>query len=475
MKGSRSEDKRYVLRKNFLKYVNVRGFAPESEFHDGCHSFILPNVFCKDLDLCGESVVLTEEWCCAVPPCGDGKYSSLDKCHTRHWHHQFLMVKVIMFGQQGYHVKASSSYGGKGKQFESYKDNFDISHCKHYGRKNHPSSKCWRKLDQKCEKCLKMGHHQRICKSNNQQKTVTQENVQQKNIGQVVDEEKEQTLILRDLFKELGTSVVFKVNSGNGEHNAVKGKDTVAIESISSTKLIKDVLFVPNIGQNLLSVGQLIQKGFKVIFESDKCLIKDANDIKVFKVKMKGKNFALDPMKEEQTTFSAINVHVEVWHKRLGHFNHTVVVNLQRMELVQGLPCLEFKIPNCRACQQGKQSRLPFKQSTWRATKKLQLIHTDVAGPHNNPSLNGNRMCWIYFLKFKSEVVGVFWQFKQWIETQSGHKIQALRSDNGKEYTSNQFYYFCKEARIEHQLTAPYTPQQNGVSVRKNYTIMDDG
>ncbi|RDX60426.1 hypothetical protein CR513_61431, partial [Mucuna pruriens] len=60
------------------------------------------------------------------------------------------------------------------------------------------------------------------------------------------------------------------------------------------------------------------------------------------------------------------------------------------MELVRGLPYLKSKIPDCRACQQGKQSRLPFKQSTWRATEKLQLIHMDVAGPHSSPSLNGS-------------------------------------------------------------------------------------
>ncbi|RDX93936.1 hypothetical protein CR513_23734, partial [Mucuna pruriens] len=105
-----------------------------------------------------------------------------------------------------------------------------------------------------------------------------------------------------DLFKELDTSIVSKVKIRNGEHIAVKGKGTIAIESISGTKLIKDVLFVPNISQNLLSVGQLIQKGFKVIFESDQCS-KMQNDNKVFKVKMKGKSFALDPMKEEQKAF----------------------------------------------------------------------------------------------------------------------------------------------------------------------------
>ena len=147
---------------------------------------------------------------------------------------------------------------------------------------------------------------------------------------------------------------------------------------------------------------------------------------------MKGKSFLLDPLEEEQASFTATKVDAEVRHKRLGHFNHIAMVNVQRKELVEGLPFLESEIPDCRACQQGKQSRLPFKQSTWRATEKLKLIHTDVAGPHKTPSLNGSRyflifiddysrMCWIYFLKFKSEVAGEFWKFKQWIETQSGH------------------------------------------------------
>lgn len=54
-------------------------------------------------------------------------------------------------------------------------------------------------------------------------------------------------------------------------------------------------------------------------------------------------------------------------------------------------------------------------------------------------------MCWIYFLKFKSEVVGVFQKFKQWIKTQSGHGIQTLRFDNGEEYTSIQFNIYCEK------------------------------
>ena len=55
-------------------------------------------------------------------------------------------------------------------------------------------------------------------------------------------------------------------------------------------------------------------------------------------------------------------------------------------------------------------------------------------------------------------------KFKNWIENQSGHRIQVVRSDNGTEYTLNKFAKFCHDAGIEHQYTTPYTPQQNGVS-----------
>ena len=167
----------------------------------------------------------------------------------------------------------------------------------------------------------------------------------------------------------------------------------------------------------------------------------------------------------------------------MGHFHHAALLNMKRKDMVLGLLRIESELPNCRSCQYGKQVRLPFQHATWRVTAKLQLIHTDFCGPQRTPSLNGSkyyiifiydftRMCWIYFLKFKSEVVSVFFKFKQWIENQSGCKIQVLRSDNGKEYTSNEFNKFCEETGIEHHLSAPYSPQQNGVSERKNRTIM---
>ena len=80
----------------------------------------------------------------------------------------------------------------------------------------------------------------------------------------------------QDLFREFDRTTISKVRIGNGEYIPVKGKRTVAIKSQTGLKLIYDVLFVPDINQNLLNVGQLVEKGFKVYFEDRNCIIKDA-------------------------------------------------------------------------------------------------------------------------------------------------------------------------------------------------------
>ncbi|CAD6250912.1 unnamed protein product [Miscanthus lutarioriparius] len=64
------------MRKNLLKLVRVKEFAPEAQFQDPCASFTLPNVICsycndcRDLDLCRDSTLQGQEWRCAVLQCG---------------------------------------------------------------------------------------------------------------------------------------------------------------------------------------------------------------------------------------------------------------------------------------------------------------------------------------------------------------------------------------------------------------------
>lgn len=66
-----------------------------------------------------------------------------------------------------------------------------------------------------------------------------------------------------------------------------------------------------------------------------------------------------------------------------------------------------------------------------------------------------------------------FKRFKAAVERESGCKIQCLRTDRGGEFTSNSFNEYYSIEGIKRQLTTAYTPQQNGVSERKNRTIMN--
>ena len=79
----------------------------------------------------------------------------------------------------------------------------------------------------------------------------------------------------------------------------------------------------------------------------------------------------------------------------------------------------------------------------------------------------------VYFLQEKSEAFGAFKSFKAQVENETGRAIKTLRTDRGGEYCSKVFEDFCESNGIRRELTTAYTPQQNGVSERKNRTILN--
>ncbi|GJV22072.1 retrotransposon protein, putative, ty1-copia subclass [Tanacetum coccineum] len=76
-------------------------------------------------------------------------------------------------------------------------------------------------------------------------------------------------------------------------------------------------------------------------------------------------------------------------------------------------------------------------------------------------------------MKHKHEVFETFKVFQNEVENQLGKKIKAIRSDRGGEYLSHEFVNHMKSCGIVSQLTPPYTPQHNGVSERRNRTLLD--
>ena len=64
--------------------------------------------------------------------------------------------------------------------------------------------------------------------------------------------------------------------------------------------------------------------------------------------------------------------------------------------------------------------------------------------------------------KEKSDALEQFKRFKSMAEVEKEVKIKCIRSDRGGEFTSHEFKNVCDKSGIKKQLTAPYTPQQNG-------------
>lgn len=277
------------------------------------------------------------------------------------------------------------------------------------------------------------------------------------------------------------------------------------------TTTLSEVIFVPDLSTNLLSVSKITAKGLRVHFDTHNCSIYCgdkviANATKVngvyqldtesqqtseaiqLAVKVEGESLAAmsttEGQRAEAANLSGAGPSQELWHRRLGHLNRRSMDLLKR-GIASGIDYIKDDFVPCVACIEGKQSRLPFpKKSYTRATEKLGLIHSDLCGPMSFSSFSGTRylltfiddltrMTFGYFIKTKDEVLKTFKVFKSLIENQTDLKIKKLRTDNGREYVNKQFQMFLREHGIEHQTTVPYSPQQNGVAERANRTIME--
>ncbi|CAI5482003.1 unnamed protein product [Closterium sp. Yama58-4] len=158
----------------------------------------------------------------------------------------------------------------------------------------------------------------------------------------------------------------------------------------------------------------------------------------------------------------------ETWHERLCHIN---IPMLQKLVKDGSLKGLEVKgaakeIGSCPTCLETKFTKFPFNSSTGPAKAPLALVHMDVVGPTRATSLSGSR----YFLTIVDD------HTRAWMpraQRESGHKVKVIRTDNGGEFIGAVFEAVLKKKGIQHQLTVPYNPQQNGVAERFNRTLQE--
>ncbi|GJS06698.1 retrovirus-related pol polyprotein from transposon TNT 1-94 [Tanacetum coccineum] len=255
----------------------------------------------------------------------------------------------------------------------------------------------------------------------------------------------------RSFFISLDTKDNPRVKLGDGRYTRAKGRGTIAINTKKGTKYISRVLYVPELDRSMLSVPQMIKNGYGVNFKNDtQCVITDSRDVKIATFDMENDSYYLKLDVADASAFSVTEDDSMKWHKRFGHFNYRTLQHMYSTKLVRDMPPISEVDSKYEGCELGKSRRLPFsKVGVTRATHKLEIMHSDICGP-------------------MSTHLGA-----KLVEVQSGSTLRILRTDNGGEYTSNEFEYFLRQQGVIHQVTVPYSPQQNGVSERKNRTIVE--
>ena len=136
-----------------------------------------------------------------------------------------------------------------------------------------------------------------------------------------------------------------------------------------------------------------------------------------------------------------------LWHARLGHVSSSRIQQLASRGLLGLVSTENF---DCVPCQLGKQPTLPFNTSESISTDIFDLIHSNVWRPSSVSSIGGSRYfvvfiddysrySWIFNMKYRSELLQVYFNFAKMVETQFSKRIKIFRSDNALEYTQYAF------------------------------------
>lgn len=414
--------------------------------------------------------------------------------------------------------------------------------CHHCGRMGHFKRDCWKlkkkesseeqKNVKRCYDCGGIGHIAKFCKQPKSTANVAdhkREASSEKNKEPSISLDRDTTNFfsfmaegdsIKCARRNVEDTVSFFLDSGASSHyvcdasyfsESIELKEPIEVGiyvkgmSVKATKMgrihcnindrkiiLKNVLYSCDFPANLLSVKRLALNGISANFDVDMTVKLMCKNVVVAEGFAEGPNlyritFSVDRknsaymISDNRNTASEANL--QLWHKRLGHPNYQLIEKMERTGLVDFDRVKEEEI-RCISCVEGKMCKLPHFSQEMKATKVLEVVHSDIVGPIRTTSYTGKRFILsfldeftafstVYVLESKTQVLEKFKEYVTRTKNLFNRNINEFRCDNGTEFANNSFREYCKSLGTRIGFSPIYCPQCNGRIERFNRTLIE--
>ncbi|KAJ9532503.1 hypothetical protein QJQ45_010579 [Haematococcus lacustris] len=310
---------------------------------------------------------------------------------------------------------------------------------------------------------------------------------------------------------------------GSGSSISVLGQGTTYLTNSRGDQWkVTGVLHAPQAAHCYLSVSELTRAGVSLRFQQDSCELLGPGDPPQWSMQISRAAPGVylwyinavphsnvpsssdddDHLYDPDAAYTPIphafrmqanELNPQVWHQRCGHASFSVLTRMQREGMVNGVQvsktdfaaaaCSSTVCPGCAMGKQHRRVHFDLPTNAPPVTAALGLVHMDVCGPMPHRGRDGSRyiatfldehtsLSVIQLLTSKDQVTAAVQRVITELETQSGQRCKALRSDNGTEYTNKPLRDWCSSKGIQQQFSAPYCLEQNGKAERLNRILM---
>ena len=190
---------------------------------------------------------------------------------------------------------------------------------------------------------------------------------------------------------------------------------------------LKEIKYVPILKKNLISVGALEVKGYKVTIENGTIKLMYGAMMILQGVRRHNLYYLRGVITDEANVSQAHSDTTNLWHIQLGYVGEKSLQTLTRHGLLKGTKTCKLKF--CEHCVAGKKKkRVKFGTANYDTREILEYVHNDVCRPTKTASIGGShyfvtivddfsKHVWVYSMRAKNEVLEIFLKWKKLVET----------------------------------------------------------